>query len=288
MGVDSARDFWRLLVAAVVAFFVLRPRLQRAARDKTQQYLAARFQSDVEVGDFHIGLLPRLHVAVSGIVLRMHGRTDVPPLIQIASASFDANLSGLLGSKMTVHRVQLVGLQIHTPPRYPGGPPMIHGTDQDLAKKYPVTIEEIDADEALLVLLRKPEDAGKPPNQFEIHRLVMKGFSFDQPAAFQALLTIPKPHGEIHTHGNFGPWLAEDPAQTPIDGAYSFDHADMGTLKGMSGTLSSTGHFKGPLDILTVEGRRISRILPCAPALTPWRCIRIFPRSWTAPTAIRF
>jgi hypothetical protein len=243
-----------VLLAAFVAAVAVAPFLRREARERTQQYLEARFASQVEIRDVQIALFPRIRVSVDGIVLRMHGRTDVPPLIEVGRASFDANLSGLLGRKVTVHEVDLEGLQIHTPPRYPGSPPALHGSDQDLAEKYPVVIEQIRADQALLVLLRKPEDSDKPPNQFEIHRLVIKDFAFDRPAFFQALLTNPKPRGVIHSQGQFGPWLAEDPAQTPVTGDYNFDHADMSTLKGLSGTLSSTGSFTGPLDLLAVEG----------------------------------
>jgi hypothetical protein len=83
---------------------------------------------------------------------------------------------------------------------------------------------------------------------------VIKDFAFDRPAFVPALLTNPKPRGMIHSQGQFGPWLAEDPAQTPVTGAYNFDHADMSSLKGLSGTLSSTGSFTGPLDLLAVEG----------------------------------
>jgi hypothetical protein len=242
------------IAAAAITFFAFLPHLRRVARQRTQEYLADRFASDVQIADFHIGLFPRIRVSVEGIVLRMHGRTDVPPLIEIKRASFGANLSGLLGRAFTIHEVDLDGLQIHTPPRYPDSPPALHGTNEDLAKKYPIVIEEIRAEQATLTLLRKPEDSDKPPNQFEIHQLVMRDFAFDRPASFQAMLTNPKPRGVIHSEGKFGPWLAQDPARTPVEGTYSFDHADMGTLKGLSGTLSSTGSFTGPLDILQVAG----------------------------------
>ena len=230
------------------------PRIRREARARTQQYLAARFQSDVEILAFHVSLFPHIRISVQGIVLRMHGCTDVPPLIEIKRASFGANFSGLFGRAVRIHEIDLDGLQIHAPPRYPDSPPALRGTDEDLAKKYPVVIEEIRAEQATLTLLRKPVDSDKPPNQFEIHQLVLKDFAFDRPASFRALLTNPKPLGTIHTQGEFGPWLARDPAQTPVKGVYTFDHADMGTLQGLRGTLSSTGSFDGPLDILNVEG----------------------------------
>jgi hypothetical protein len=82
----------------------------------------------------------------------------------------------------------------------------------------------------------------------------MQNFSFDSAASFQALLTNPKPLGQIHCDGQFGPWQADDPAQTPVDGAYTVQNADMSTLKGLKGTMQSVGHFRGPLDYLSVDG----------------------------------
>ena len=110
---------------------------------------------------------------------------------------------------------------------------------------------KITADEALLVILRR--DA-KPPHEFEIHQLEMDDFDFTNPAAFHALLSNPVPKGEIHCDGRFGPWQADVPSETPVSAHYTFYNADMGTLKGLKGVLSSTGKFSGPLDYLTVSG----------------------------------
>src|SRR5690242_14281202 len=244
-----------LVLGFLIALHIVAPKLRREARKRTEEYLSQRFQGSVQIGEFHIALLPRAYVEINNIVLRHHGRTDIPPLIQIQKASFNANLLTLFGHKVDVNLVRLQGLQINAPPRTPGGTPMIRGTDQNLAEKYPVVIHQIVADQALIVLLRKPEDADKPPNQFEIHQLMMVDIGFDRPASFQALLTNPKPRGEIRCQGQFGPWQADDPSQTPVAAAYTFDHADMSTLKGLSGIMSSTGRFQGPLDYLSVDGQ---------------------------------
>ena len=208
----------------------------------------------MQFSSVHITLFPRVQVIVEGLVLRHHDRMDIPPLIEIRKMIVDAGLLALFGKRHEISRVRLEGLQIHTPPRIPGGRAMIHGTTADLAQEYPVVVDEIDADDALLVLLRKPSDAGKPPNQFVIHRLVMGGFSFDHAAAFHAILVNPKPRGEIRCDGQFGPWQAEEPSETPVSANYTFTNADLGTVKGITGILSSVGHFAGPLNYLTVEG----------------------------------
>ena len=241
------------LVLVVVGYGVA-SKLREMTRRKLQAYLETHFQGSVEYSKLHVKLFPRVHGVVDGLVIHYKGRTDIPPLIEIREASFDTDMLTLLGARYEVARVRLDGLVIHIPPRIPGGPPLIHRSNADLAKEYPFVLDEIDAPGALLVLLRKPSDAAKPPNEFEIHELVIQGFRFDQPAAFHALLTNPKPRGLIHCDGAFGPWDAEDPGGTPASGDYTFRDADLGTLKGISGILSSDGKFSGPLDYLNVEG----------------------------------
>ena len=72
---------------------------------------------------------------------------------------------------------------------------------------------------------------------------------------FEAELTNPRPVGIIHTKGTFGPWQVSDPGESPIAGDYSFDHANLGDFKGISGTLSSTGNYPGTLRDLNVDGQ---------------------------------
>jgi hypothetical protein len=240
-----------LAIAAVVTLYAVAPALHRIARDRMQSYLEQRFKSSVRFDDFHASLYPSIHIVVDGIVMRHQGRTDIPPLAQIAALTMDGNFWNVFSAHPIVSHVDLKGLVINTPPRQPGGKPVIHGTDADLSKKFPVTISKITADKALLVILRRDT---KPPHEFEIHQMEMDDVDFSEPAAFHALLSNPVPKGEIHCDGRFGPWQADVPSETPVSADYTFYNADMGTLKGLKGTLSSTGRFSGPLDYLTVSG----------------------------------
>ena len=98
------------------------------------------------------------------------------------------------------------------------------------------------------------DDPQKPPRDFPIQQLLINNFSFDNPASFHAQLTNPVPRGAINCIGEFGPWQSDEPRHTPVDAKFTFDNADMGTIKGLKGTLSSSGKFSGPLDFLNVEG----------------------------------
>ena len=46
----------------------------------------------------------------------------------------------------------------------------------------------------------------------------------------------------------------DDPSLTPVQGKFSFSNADLSTLKGISGILSSQGEYKGVLDEIDVDG----------------------------------
>jgi hypothetical protein len=240
------------LLVAFAALYFSRGAIRNQIRRRTEAYLSARFQSEVTFTGFSVSLRHGVAVAVKGLTLRHQGRTDVPPLIQIRRAEFHASLRGILSKKIHIRRVELDGLQIHTPPRKPGAKPFLSGTDANLAKKYPVVIDEIVANDAILEPL--PKDPSRTPRPFFIHHVDMHHFEFDKPARFEALLTNPVPRGEIACQGTFGPWVADEPSETPVQARFTFDHADLSTLKGLSGTLSSRGNFHGPLDELQVAG----------------------------------
>jgi hypothetical protein len=244
--------FGAVLLLFVLARYVLGPRIQANVRDRTERVLKTHFASKIEFSSFEVSLYPRIHVTISQLVLRHHGRTDIPPLIQIHTLSMDANLINLLRARPRVALVRLDGLQIHIPPRQPGGEPLIQRTDQDLAEKYPAIIEELRADRASIVIMRAQLE--KPAREFPIHCLELHNLSFDRPATFHATLTNSVPTGEIESSGEFGPWQAAVPGKTSATGRYTFQNADLGTLKGLRGILSSEGKFSGPLDYLKVEG----------------------------------
>jgi hypothetical protein len=68
-------------------------------------------------------------------------------------------------------------------------------------------------------------------------------------------LINPKPVGNISSSGLFGPWLEDAPRDTPVRGTYSFSNADLGTIKGIGGILSSTGQYAGSLGNIVVDGK---------------------------------
>ncbi len=87
-----------------------------------------------------------------------------------------------------------------------------------------------------------------------IHRLRMHNLGADQAMPFEATLTNAVPPGEIAIGGSFGPWNAEEPGQTPLNGRFEFDRADLAFFKGLSGLLSARGTFVGSLARIDIHG----------------------------------
>ncbi len=244
----SARGWWLLLAGivllAIAGVLLVRWRLSPVLRERAIAMLSDRFESQVEIHDFHASLFP-LGINGGGLVLRHHGRTDVPPLITIGKFHADASLSSLF--RWHLHRVKVEGLQIQIPPR----PPTQEESERK-RKEIKVSVDEFISDDAELVII--PKNPEKDPHIFDIHHLVMHNLGLGRAAAFKTELTNAVPPGEIQTEGHFGPWNRDDPASTPVDAGYVFSKADLGVFKGISGILSSTGKFAGPLNELAVKG----------------------------------
>lgn len=216
--------------------------------------LASRLDSEVELGELSFRLIPSLRVSGQDLIVRHHGRDDVPPLITIRSFSVDASLTGLW--RRRVDRVTLDGLEIRMPP----------GEERDVETPEPddapeatdgggageVVVDELIAADAQVIFLRR--DADKPPKVWAIHDLRMATVSASTAMPFTATLTNAVPPGEIQVTGSFGPWNRTEPGFTPLNGDFIFARADLSVFKGISGFLSSTGTFAGVLGRIEAHG----------------------------------
>ncbi|MBA2258121.1 MAG: hypothetical protein H0W18_04450 [Acidobacteria bacterium] len=261
-----------LVVIFCALLFSAATRLTPYVRHKAVAALEARFQSDLELTSFRAGLFPRPEVAGEGFILRHNGRTDVPPLIRIKSYSATAGLLGLVRSPLHLRTIHLDGLEISVPPRGVKAPRVAASVPQPSpaasptalaperseapgpppAKTPRLIIDRIVARAARLEIVSR--DKGKLPRVFEIHDLEMQGVGDGVGATFRAQLTNPKPLGQITTHGTFGPWRSGEPRQTPIRGEYAFKDANLDTIKGIAGRLSSIGQYSGVLERIEVNG----------------------------------
>jgi len=242
-----------VLTSAIVAKRMA-PRLPGYLRDRAVSTLREDFASDVEFSDLQVSIYPKIVIRGEGLVLRFHGRTDVPPLINIKSVSTEIGFWELFRRARHVRRITLEGLRVTMPPVEPRAPNTSHPTTPKRAPRpFRVVVDEIVADGAELDML--VQDPKKPPHIFYIRSLRLQHAGLGQPMAYQATLTNPVPVGEIDSHGHFGPWQRDQPRLTPLAGTYTFTHADLSTIRGLSGILSSKGQFNGLLDRIDVQGK---------------------------------
>ncbi|MPZ19196.1 MAG: hypothetical protein GEV06_14980 [Luteitalea sp.] len=255
-----------LVLIGGAAWLLIRATSQ--ARERVVAYLEERLDSEVELAALEIDLWPLPSIAGRGLVVRHHGRSDVPPLVSIREFSADATFRGLLWRPLRVRRVRLDGLRLHVPPGgraegragvevRPASVASAAFTQEPAApqeqRQPAVVVDEILADQARLEIGTSRTD--RPPRLFELHRMRLQEFAIEHASRFDALLTNPQPPGQVTTSGTFGPWNGQEPSATPLAGRYTFERADLGVFKGIDGTLVSRGEFGGRLERIDVRGK---------------------------------
>ena len=223
-------------------------------RSRVIQTLSTRFNSKVELAGFQVSLLHGIEVTGSG--LEIYGSKDpnayqpgIQPLIEIREFRFQTALRSLFRSPMHIDTVYVKGMVLNIPPRQ---------SRQELtgmgsrARRMTIFVDKFVCEDTTLVInTMNPE---KPPLEFAISELKMKDIGSGQPLQFDAKLINPKPVGEIQSTGLFGPWQQASPRDTPVQGKYSFNHADLSTIRGIGGMLSSVGQYSGTLNNIVVHG----------------------------------
>jgi hypothetical protein len=242
-----------LVVLIIVAEIVLR-HAGPILKGRVIETLSTRFESKVELDTLDVSVLHGLQVTGGG--LRIYPPDDViaagaaDPLIAVHHFDFRAGIAGLFIKPMHVNSVHVSGLDIHIPPReyrqQASERPKKHGG------KIKITVGEILCDDSQLIIgTAKP---GKDPKDFVLQHIVLHDVGGNAAWPYDATLTNAVPRGNIHAVGTFGPWNLESPGDSPVTGDYTFDQADLGTIKGIGGILSSTGKFNGQLNRIVVDG----------------------------------
>jgi hypothetical protein len=267
------------LAIALVMLASAVPLRSDALKRRIVETLADRLNSDVSLDDLSLRVFPRLHAVGDGLVIRQRDSGDVPPLIAIKQFTVDADLLGAWRKR--VAHVELRGLDISIPPdrdddnddKRDPRTHRLHGANRNGAAATTATttapdnapridpksvegevvIETLQSAGARLIIV--PRKPGKAPKVWAIHDLTMHDVSAVAPMPFEATLTNAVPPGEIVTSGSFGPWDRENPGDTPLDGEFTFDKANLGVFKGIGGTLSSRGTFGGSLNYIDVHGQ---------------------------------
>jgi hypothetical protein len=246
-----------LAIAALIAGNIYLHRAGPLLKAKVIETLSTRFDSHVELDKFHASFADGFQVSGSGLKLYPNHLDIDGPMIAVDRFSFRIfDWHQLLHSPIVVNHVQVTGLNIHLPPKdQRANMPRINqqkpGEDHSNGK-IQILVNEIDVDRADLVIENgKP---GKIPLDFIIDKLQLHSVAAGQPMRFHAILVNPRPTGNIDSTGDFGPFNTHSPGDTPVSGRYTFRNADLSTIKGIGGILSSDGSYQGQLNKIVVDG----------------------------------
>jgi len=257
------RHPWRVagIAAAVavggllIALASVVPFSSETARRKVVDVLAERLDAEVELADLRLRILPRFSAEGHGLTVRHKGRRDVPPMMAIKHFTAEGDVLGLL--RRHIARVVVDELDIEVPPdRNRDDSPADNPSDSspkrgshDVARTF--IIDELVSTNGRLAII--PRDQGTP-KVWTIHRVRMNPVSLDGAMPFAAALENAVPPGTIETSGSFGPWQSEEPGRTRLEGRFTFERADLGVFKGISGILSARGTFGGTLERIDIHG----------------------------------
>lgn len=237
------------ILGIIVVLSILLARLSPLSRRWVVKALRDHYHSNVELKSFQVTLFPHIVATGGGLALSDKDNPSGLPLVALKSFSMDASWLGLLHHPSRVRYLRLEGLTINVPPRKHKNEKSPKKTRHHLPPFY---LENVEADGAVLNVFS--DNPQKPPRVFAISKLRLQSVGVGKAMSFQATLTNPKPIGQIQTSGNFGPWNPEDPSQTAVSGNYAFHDADLSTIHGLAGILSSQGKYHGVLDRIEVEG----------------------------------
>jgi hypothetical protein len=223
-----------------------------ALQQRLIETLDEHMDAEVQLEGFTVDSFPTLRIHGDNLRLRLKGQQQPAPFIEIRHFEVTGGIFGLLRRQKRFRSVELDGLKITIPPRT--------RDDKDAGNRAasstvegPVLIDHVTAKDAQLIIV--PRDPRKEPKVWSIHNLDLESVGFDRAMPYEATLTNPIPKGEIASMGSFGPWVKHDPGATPLNGKYAFNNADLNTIKGIGGILTSTGEFTGSLAEIDVNGQ---------------------------------
>lgn len=229
------------VASSLAAVWFLNP---QALKARAEQGLSDRLGLPVTIGDLRVFVLPRPRIVGTAVAVTMPAVADRPFL---AIDRFSAEIGPFSIWRGYVRSVRVDGLRVVVPP---GGRPSLGKADRDGPER--TIAGRLEARDAVLIFLRK--DPAKEPLEFRIHALSIANVGFGRAMPFSTSLTNPVPEGLVESSGTIGPWNRREPLALPVAGDYRFSRANLGTIRGIGGTLTSAGKYEGHLERIVVTG----------------------------------
>jgi len=228
------------VVAAIVCVAaILAIRYWPFSEKAVRQDLAEASDSTVTIGSYHASYFPP-GCTLEGVEFR-HGAKQLK-LITIQKLVIEGSYSGIF--RRHVPRITAIGARVYVPP---SGGAQFHSQHSKLV------IDELVANGTGVEFI-SADPRHSPSLVFDIHEATLRAVHWGSPIPYRLKFHNPNPPGEIAVEGKFGGWTDGHPQDTPLSGAYSFDHADLSVYGGIGGILSSKGKFTGVLKHIDVSG----------------------------------
>jgi AsmA-like C-terminal region len=212
--------------------------------------LRETFPSNVTIEHYKTEYFPHPGCTAEGVAFHSpSGPAGSPPVVSIQKLTIQGSYADFIFRPHHISRAYLEGFRLQVPSLKNPGAFSGGYTESSM------TIGEVVANGAVLEFER---ENGKPATRFDIHELSLTSVSASAGMSYRVTMKNPSPPGEITSTGHFGPFQASNPSQTPVSGTFSFQRADLGVFKGISGIVDSEGTFSGPLGHVNVKGSTTS------------------------------
>lgn len=259
MGLARKRiALWTLaaVAGAIVVLFVVAAVALRAGalRPRVVSALAEALNCDVSLDQLDVQLVPVMKVTGSGLSIRLRGRPQLPPYLEVTRFTVHLGLLSVL--RRHVDTVHLEGMRLNVPPGR--GPNDAPATDTAPILAVPdatrplFSIGHVLASEATLNFVGLISH--NRPLSFALRGLDLEDAGIGRAMHFTSSVISPIPRGMVKLDGAFGPWDRDDPTHTPFAGSYDLAAGDLSTINGVGGHIASTGNFTGQLTEIRVIG----------------------------------
>jgi hypothetical protein len=200
--------------------------------------------SQVKVSEYHRTYFPNPGFVANGLTLRRKSAPELPPIGTARSMVVQGSWLDLVMLRHRVRRVEVAGLRVEMPP--PGSrasqedfPP---GSSADFTGPDTAIAEMVIHDSVLDI-----QRTGAVPLSFLLRRLVFTNVLKNRAAGYTVDMQNALPTAQIHATGNFGPLNPQNLGATPVSGTFTITALRLHDVGEISGTLSATGRFRGPL-----------------------------------------
>jgi hypothetical protein len=226
-----------IVVAAAVLLAVKWPFTKARVVERLQEATA----TTVQIGSLKEEYFPHPGCVAKQVTFQQRGGHQ--PLMSIQTLSIRGSFFGLFTKHVALVRAD--GTHIALPAL--GAGLSLGGHNQS-----GTVIDQLVTDGTVLDI--QARNAGGQPTRFLLHQFRLRGLGGERALSFQTIFNNPTPPGVVSAEGTFGPWKTGSAASTPVAGRYAFRHADLSVFRGIAGTLSSNGTFRGTFQNLRVQG----------------------------------